>query len=261
MQQAAAKALCISIHDVAPATWQDCRRLLQAVREVGDIPLTMLVVPCFHGCRESPGAYERALEELLAQGHELVLHGYTHLDGSMPSRSLCQSFARRIFTTGEGEFSALDSVEAACRLERGLAWFRQHNWPVSGFVAPAWLMSRGSWAALRATPLAYTTTAGYFHVLAPARSLWSPALFYAARNGAGRLVSPLWNDVLRQLLRKAPLVRLGLHPRDARHPALLRHAQETIAMLLPSRQPLTKVAFARQCLSAPASPARHQKNP
>ena len=39
------QVLCVSIHDVAPATWTDCLRLVQAVRAVADIPLTWLVVP------------------------------------------------------------------------------------------------------------------------------------------------------------------------------------------------------------------------
>ncbi len=259
MPQAVARALCVSIHDVAPATWQDCRQLLRAVRAVGNIPLTLLVVPCFHGRDESLNGYERVLEDLLSQGHELALHGYTHLDGAVPSRGLQQRFARKVFTAGEGEFSALGSVEAARRLELGLTWFRQRNWPVSGFVAPAWLLSAGSWAALRATPLEYTTTLGRFHTLAPVQSLLSPALFYTTRNGIGRRLSPLLVDVLRQLLRNAPLVRLGLHPRDACHPALLRHAQEVIAMLLSSRQALTKMAFARQCMRTPASPEYHEQ--
>jgi hypothetical protein len=41
-----------------------------------------------------------------------------------------------------------------------------------------------------------------------------------------------------------PLVRLSLHPRDARHPELLRHMQGLLAALLDARQPQTKAVFA-----------------
>ena len=42
------RALCVSIHDVAPATWTDCRRVIAAVHAVAPIPLTLLVVPTFY---------------------------------------------------------------------------------------------------------------------------------------------------------------------------------------------------------------------
>lgn len=46
------------------------------------------------------------------------------------------------------------------------------------------------------------------------------------------------------LLAARPLVRLGLHPRDARHPELLRHLQRLLGALLAGRQPRTKAAYA-----------------
>ena len=48
-------ALCVSIHDVAPATWKECERLAAAIREVADIPLTWLVVPHYHCADERDG--------------------------------------------------------------------------------------------------------------------------------------------------------------------------------------------------------------
>jgi hypothetical protein len=42
----------------------------------------------------------------------------------------------------------------------------------------------------------------------------------------------------------APLVRLSLHPADARFPALVRHAQRLVERLLADRRPLTKAGFA-----------------
>ena len=39
-------------------------------------------------------------------------------------------------------------------------------------------------------------------------------------------------------------MRLGLHPADARHPALLRHAQSRLERLLSDRVAMTKHQFA-----------------
>ena len=38
------RTLCVSIHDVAPATWPDCQRVIAAVHAVAPIPLTLLVL-------------------------------------------------------------------------------------------------------------------------------------------------------------------------------------------------------------------------
>ena len=240
------KALCVSIHDVAPGNWADCVRLAQAVRAVADIPLTWLVVPRFHGADVTAPAMESALGALLDRGHELALHGYTHLDNTAPPSGLRNRFLRTVYTQGEGEFAAISEAEARRRIVLGMAWFDARGWPVHGFVPPAWLLGAAAWRALRAFPFAYTTTLRHFHFLQTGRVLFSPSLVYAARNAAGRLVSPRAASLLASLLSSAPLVRLSLHPRDARHPALVRHAQQLIERLLIERQPCTKAAFAGQ---------------
>lgn len=245
MQPSAAKTLCVSIHDVAPATWPECRCLIEAIREVADIPLTFLVVPCFHGMAASPPDYERALERLVSQGHELALHGYFHLD-SAPKHGLRSRFVRTVYTQQEGEFAALDAAEARRRIDLGLAWFRERNLPVNGFVAPAWLLGEGSWNALSGFPFDYTTTFSRFFLLPENASLFTPSLVYTARNAAGRFISPIWAEVLGNLLAASPLIRFSLHPRDARYPGLVRHSQRMLEKLLESRAPLTKLAFARQ---------------
>jgi len=240
------RALCVSIHDVAPDTWRDCERLLRALRAVADIPLTWLVVPRYHGSTAAWQGCEEALGALLAHGHELALHGYTHLDTAPASASLRLRLLRTVYTEHEGEFAAIGADEARRLIELGLAWFGQRGWPVSGFVAPAWLLGAQAWSVLPEFAFDYTTTMSHFHLLRPRRALFSPTLVYAARNGAGRRLSPHLADVLAGLLGRAPLVRLGLHPRDAHYPDLVRHAQQLVERLLTSREALTKAAFAQR---------------
>jgi predicted deacetylase len=271
------------MHDVAPATWDDCLRLHDAIRAVADIPLTWLVVPRFHGSLARSLPMETALTGLLDAGHELALHGYTHLDEVplAPSMPLGQRFSRSVFTQREGEFSALDEAEARARIALGIDWFAARGWPLAGFIAPAWLLGPGAWRALStapsvpengggALPFRYTTTFGRFHWLdtgqlgqpgnseqsgRPGRpeqpeqsapSLWAPSLVYTARNRTGRLLSPRLIDLAQRAQPRAPLMRLSLHPADARHPALMRHMQRLLAHLLARREPLTKAAFADQ---------------
>jgi predicted deacetylase len=248
------RLLCVSIHDVAPPTWRDCERLLRAVREVADVPLTWLVVPRYHGHNERSPAMEEALGELVVQAHELALHGYTHVDTAPLSGRLRSDFLRSVYTTREGEFSALTQEDARERIRMGLDWFAERGWPVYGFVPPAWLLGEEAWKAVRSSGLAYTTTFSRFHLLGQGRSVLSPSLVYAARNRAGRFWSPLAAGAGALLLARAPVVRLSLHPPDARHPRLLLHAQRLIERLLKHRTAVTKAACARALTKAPTSP-------
>jgi len=245
-------ALCVSIHDVAPATWDDCMRLAQALREVAELPLTWLVVPQYHRPGGEPARMEAGLERALVQGDELALHGFTHLDTAPRGPGLSERFWRGRYSH-EGEFAALPADEAARRIQGGLDWFAERGWPVHGFVPPAWLMGEGAWQALRAFDFDYTTTFLRFHVLGAGAgagtpgsggTVWSPSLVYAARNRTGRLASPLLADALALALARRPLIRLSLHPPDVRHPRLLRHAQATVERLLATHTAMTKAAFA-----------------
>ena len=161
--------LCVSIHDVAPATWSDCLRLVEAVRAVADIPLTWLVVPQYHFRPEQSPAMEACLNVALERGDELALHGYSHLDTEAGSGGLRARFLRNVYTRREGEFAALTEAEARRRLELGLDWFAARGWTPTGFVPPAWLLGEGAWRALRDAPFAYTTTFSHFHCLPGAR--------------------------------------------------------------------------------------------
>lgn len=251
-------ALCVSIHDVAPATWDECDRLARALREMGELALTWLVVPAYHRGGGEPARMEAGLERALAQGDELALHGFTHLDTAPRGPGLSERFLRGSYSH-EGEFAALPADEAARRIQRGLDWFAERAWPVRGFVPPAWLMGEGAWQALRAFDFDYTTTFLRFHLLGVGAgagtaggdtSVLSPSLVYAARNRSGRLASPLLADTLALALARRPLIRLSLHPPDVRHPRLLRHAQATVERLLATHTAMTKAAFASRLLES-----------
>lgn len=265
------RALCVAIHDVAPETWPLCARLVAAVRAVAEVPLTLLVVPDYHGRNARVAqAYRRVLDDHVARGDELALHGYHHRDDSPPPVELLDIVRRRFYTAGEGEFAALPEIEARARLVRGREWFRRHGWPLAGFVPPAWLLSPGAARAVRALGFRYTTSLGAFHVLAAdvtsqtgsgstpeVRSASSrekivprditvraPCLTWSARSGARRRLSLAWNDTLARVAHRASVVRIALHPRDVLHEEIVAQAQRLIVTLASARRPMTKAAFA-----------------
>jgi len=244
--------VCVSLHDVAPATWLACRRVLAAIREVADIPVTLLVVPAYWGqCSALVRGFEQAMTHQLARGNELALHGYFHQDLGVP-RSALDWVRRRIYTAGEGEFCALGEQEAAERLLLGQRWFAANRWPLFGFVPPAWLLGPEAWKAVRACPqIQYVTTFSQIHALRAGLSIPAPCLTFSSRTPWRRALSRVWASTgLRHC--HASVVRLALHPSDAAF-ASLRHAwQARLAALLEDRDAVTKSEFVRMAVSSEA---------
>jgi uncharacterized protein len=239
------RALCVSIHDVAPRTLGACRQVADAIAGVAPaLPVTLLVVPCYHGDDTVPAEFVDWIEKRLARGDEVALHGYTHRDESPRPRQLHERLRRAVYTAGEGEFAALTHDEAAQRIERGREWFARRGWPLRGFVAPAWLVSHGTWEALQRFDFAYTTTLTQFHAFEQRMVLRAPSLVYSTRSAWRRGASLGWNSALAAAIPHARCVRVGLHPADAQHGAIMRHALRCIEQLARDRQTFTKAAFA-----------------
>lgn len=222
---------------------------------IGCIPITLLVVPDYHrrGRIDRNPEFLRAIEQRLARGDEVALHGYYHLDDQVVSSRVTDWLRRRVYTAGEGEFSALNATEAATRLLRGLELLHALGWPVKGFVAPAWLLSTGTRTALAELPFAYTTTLRAIHRLPDWQSSVAPSLVYSVRSRGRRTLSHAWNNRLFARLRPNPEpLRLGLHPADARHPAVVHHWQRLIEQALVQRHPMTKHAWSEAMACAAA---------
>jgi predicted deacetylase len=219
--------------------------VLDAITAVASVPVTLLVVPDYHGTglRQTRARYLDALGARLARGDELALHGWTHRDEMPLGWNPIDWFRRTRLTRREAEFSALDPAQARRRLRAGCAWFEENGWPLEGFVPPAWLMGRGAWEALAESPFRYTATRTTLVLLPERLAVRAPALVYSARSAWRRAVS---RKVVEHQLRRAArshFVRLALHPVDA-HPSLVRHWQDVLATLAATRQAITKSQMA-----------------
>jgi predicted deacetylase len=142
-------ALLVSIHDVSPLTLEASRRAVALVESEG-VParaLTLMVIPR----HEDRAPLDRHvptcewLRKLVDSGATLAMHGLTHrMEGRAwdPWRwALAKGFAR-----GQGEFLLSDSNEFARRLDASRAIFRRAGLDeaLSGFVPPAWLLSKAA---------------------------------------------------------------------------------------------------------------------
>jgi len=241
------RSLLVVLHDVAPQTWPVWAPLVAELDRMGPVPLSLLVVPDYHGggpLAAHPG-FVAAVERRLARGDEAVLHGYHHRDGAPAPGGPVGWFMRRVYTR-EGEFWTLGRDEARGLLERGMGAFERLGWPLAGFVAPAWLLSAGTRAALRDTPLRYTTTPGRFYALPDFAPVAAPGLVWSARSAWRRAASRLWSERQLRRHRRAPVLRLGLHPADLAHPGARRFWLEVIGRLARERTPMTKRAWLEQ---------------
>lgn len=241
-------SVLLVLHDVAPETWSDYRGFVEAVDALGRIPITWLVVPDFHNRQplEAHVGLCRQLEARLARGDELALHGYFHMDDGPPPRTPGDWLMRRIYTH-EGEFYRLDEAWARQRLERGMGLFRRLGWPLYGFVAPAWLMSDGARRALCGSGLSYTSGLHHLYRLPDLQAMAAPGLTWSARSPWRRGMSRLVSAGAFALHRRAPVLRLGLHPVDMRHEFSRAYWLRLLHRLLEDgRRPLTKIDWLRQ---------------
>lgn len=243
------KAVCLVLHDVAPSTWADYQPFVEAVDALGDVPMTWLVVPDFHrhDALDANPAFRRVLDARVARGDELALHGYYHDDQEPMPNTPRDWFMRRVYTH-EGEFYRLSREAALARLHAGLDMFQRCDWPVQGFVAPAWLMSDGTRQALRELPLSYTSDPQHLYRLPDFSAIDAPGLVWSARSAWRRGVSKILSDQREQRWREASVIRLGLHPVDMRHRFSRDYWLHTLQRLLAEgRVPLTKIDWlARQ---------------
>lgn len=210
-------------------------------------PLSLLVVPHYHyrAPITADRAFRNAMDERLARGDELVLHGFHHVDAAPPPRTLRAFVERRLLTRAEGEFAALSSHGASWRLARGIAMFDALGWPLHGFVPPAWLASIAARAAITqcANRLRYMTVRNGIYRLPGWQFERTANLCYSPDSALRRLYSALAIRAELRRARRTPLLRLSLHPQDARVPRVLAHWQRLVTEALGERRPVTKHAW------------------
>jgi predicted deacetylase len=229
--------LLASIHDVSPRFESEVDRLIDLLAPHVGTRLAMLVIPNHWGDAPIvPGSpFAARLRSWADQGIEMFLHGFTHRDEAQYSSS-ADSIRARFMTASEGEFLGLSRTDAAKRIADGRALVESVTGrPIDGFVAPAWLYGTGAREALAqsAIPLAED----HLRVWSPATGAelaWGPVITWASRTRM-RLLSSL---AAAALLRRVPLevLRIGVHPPDVRHPALVRSIGETFRVARRNRR-------------------------
>jgi predicted deacetylase len=223
------RILLASIHDVSPRFDSEINALVDLLQPHVGNRIAMLVVPNHWGdapiVRGSP--FAARLRSWADDGFEIFLHGYFHRDERRHARP-AEQLKARLMTAREGEFLGLSQAEAGARIADGAALLEDIiGKPPAGFVAPAWLYGQGSLDALVAAKMAIAED--HLRVWSPATGeqlARGPVITWASRTRL-RLASSL---AAAAALRRAPMqvLRVGVHPPDVRHPALVRSIDKTL---------------------------------
>lgn len=231
------RILLASIHDVSPRFEAEVDELVDMLSEHVGPRLAMLVVPNHWGDAPIiPGsAFASHLRAWADQGIEMFLHGYYHRDEAR-YEGRADRLRARLMTAGEGEFLGLSRAAAAERIAKGRDLIEAViGRRIDGFVAPAWLYGNGANDALRDAEMPLAED--HFRVWSPATGTElasGPVITWASRTKM-RFASSL---AAAALLRRSPLkvLRIGVHPPDVRHPALLRSIGKTFGTAVRTRQ-------------------------
>lgn len=218
------RALVVAFHDLAPHSERAARDLLGRLARLGVPRVSLLLVPRWHGVTpigERP-AFRRFVVAAAAAGHEICLHGETHLDDAAPRRNLASRLLGRFYTAGEGELYGIDRDGARAKIDRGLAALAGLGLAPRGFVAPAWLLSPAAREVLCERGFTYTTTLCTLDLLATGTVHAAPTLVWSSRSLWRRAVSRGYARALFAARQNAPVLRIAVHPRDLDHPTLYR---------------------------------------
>lgn len=232
------RIMLASIHDVSPRFESEVDALVDLLRVHVGNRIAMLVVPNHWGDAPIvPGSqFAARLRSWVDEGLEIFLHGFYHRDESEHARASDQLRAR-LMTAGEGEFLGLSLNEATARLAQGKRLLEDViGKPISGFVAPAWLYGQGAVEALASARIPIAED--HMRVWSPATGqilARGPVITWASRSRT-RLASSL---AAASALRRAPIraLRVGVHPPDVRHPALVRSIEKTLQITRSKRTP------------------------
>ncbi len=244
------KRVHIAIHDVSPVHEETLREAVSILGGMGIDRYSMFVIPDYRGrcsLRDHP-RFCLWLKGLMAQGAEMVLHGYRHCG---PDRGLgpLDTVRNAVFTRGEGEFLGMTGEDALKLLRAGTEIMEDClAWRSEGFVAPAWLYSRGTRTAL--SRLGFKAAESRWRVWNPssgATLLKVPVANYAGGGAFKRSLASFWVAVYPLMFGAGSTLRFAMHPDDFQDEHRRRGVIRFLGRVSSGRTPVTL----RQLATAP----------
>lgn len=207
--------LIVALHDVWPGSQAACKPLLQGLRERGIARLALMVVPNYAGqapLRQYPD-FVAWLKELHGEGCELFIHGLQHRADSHLPRSLAGKWINARLTDNESEMAGLAPELKARIAQFGCEACEAVGLPVVGFTPPTWFGSLPR-RALGRFGLAYQDRRFTIECTLTRTRHFAPAIVWPSQPKATGMSG---GKAYLHFALRFPLIRLALHPLDARH--------------------------------------------
>lgn len=222
----------LSIHDVAPSTAEASRRWLEVAESFG-MRASLLVVPGpWQGMdlTSSPG-FSQWLHDARTRGHEIVQHGWCHsrVKGRV---GIGTRLAGDLLGRGCQEFWELSRDDAVVHLTLGREALRTAGHVVIGFVAPAWLMSRGTRQALADLGYEWTTTHTHVVRVADGARLGSFAVSQRPGSRLSTIAARMTRLAVRASVTMRRTVRIAVHPADLTEHATRDAVVDSLALVM-----------------------------
>ncbi len=231
------KRLHLTVHDATPAHEDTLRQIHFTLQDLGVVRYSMLVIPDYHG-EWSLDRFPDFCSWLMGLAEvELVLHGYRH-EACRPAAGITDRMRSALFTRGEGEFLGLDLDSAEELLLEGRKTLKRVlDLDVKGFVAPAWLYSRGTAAALRKMKFEYSEDRWRIWNPSNGRTLLNmPVANYAGGGNLKRYLASLWVGISGAVSAGSETVRFAIHPCDFENEFARKTVIRRLGILLRCRE-------------------------
>ena len=224
----------LSIHDVWPGNFPLVAGYLQRLRSMGATRAALLIVPHYHG--HSPMEESREflawLQEEIAAGTEVFLHGYRHWMPELAEasnlagkRNAWGHWVNRRWVAQEAEFCGLSEADRDHLLELGASAFRKSKLDCIGFVAPTWYGSPSQKSLLQQGFRIQETRFFIRHLQSGRARLAPPLAWDLSRGGEPMLFGGM---VWLQTLLRLPLIKVAIHPGDLAGHEVLNTIEQVI---------------------------------
>lgn len=129
------KSLIVSLHDVAPGSFEMVRRWMELLGE-RNLPVSMLVIPgpWAGGNLATDESFQTWLKQVSMERHEVVLHGFSHQAKFHFPVKPWKVASGCVLARGCEEFWAINHTDARQRMMNGLAVFSQLGYAHLGLL-------------------------------------------------------------------------------------------------------------------------------
>jgi hypothetical protein len=217
------KSLIVSLHDVAPGSFEMVRRWMELLGE-RNVPVSVLVIPgpWSGGNLATDESFQAWLKQVSTDHHEIVLHGFSHQAKLHFPVKPWKVASGSVLARGCEEFWAINHSEARQRMLNGLAVFSLLGYEPSGFIAPGWLASDEAVEAMRELGFEYTNSHLRINDLVAEQKYFAPVVCQRTNTFSSRMVLRLTMLLSRALGIFNLPIRVAIHPADLHDPVIRR---------------------------------------